>query len=59
MAKLKGFAFVRVPDDTIQFAEIHWYEAHGIAKETSRSKEFLGNSYDYQNLSSICCLSEK
>ena len=28
--KLKGFASVRLPDDTIDKAEIHWYEAHGI-----------------------------
>lgn len=30
--KLKGFASVRLPDDTIHKAELHWYEAHGIAR---------------------------
>ncbi len=30
--KLKGIAYVRLPDGTIRLAEIHWYEAHGIGK---------------------------
>jgi hypothetical protein len=30
--KLKGFANVRLPDDTIHKAELHWYEAHGIGR---------------------------
>jgi hypothetical protein len=40
--KLKGFAFVRLPDDTTQFAEIHWYEAHGIGKRDFKVKRTLG-----------------
>ena len=28
--KLKAVASVRLPDDTIRLAEVHWYEAHGI-----------------------------
>jgi len=40
--KLKGFAFVRLPDDTIRFAEIHWYEAHGIGKRNFKLKRILG-----------------
>ena len=30
--KLKGIATVRNPDGTIDVAEIHWYEAHGIGR---------------------------
>jgi hypothetical protein len=29
--KLKGITQVRLPNNTIRLAEIHWYEAHGIA----------------------------
>lgn len=40
--KLKGFASVLLPDDTISFAEIHWYEAHGIGKRDIKIKRILG-----------------
>ncbi len=30
--KLKGVAPVRLIDDTIHTAEVHWYEAHGIGQ---------------------------
>ena len=40
--KLKGFATVRLPDDTIVFAEIHWYEAHGIGKKDFKIKRIIG-----------------
>ena len=40
--KLKGFASVRLPDDTTCFAEIHWYEAHGIGKRDIKVKRTLG-----------------
>ncbi len=36
--KLKGVAQVRLPDDTIRLAEIHWYEAHGIGKREFKLK---------------------
>ena len=36
--KLKGIAQVRLPDDTIRLAEIHWYEAHGIGKREFKLK---------------------
>jgi len=36
--KLKGFASVRLPDDTIHKAEIHWYEAHGIGRRELKLK---------------------
>jgi hypothetical protein len=31
--KLKGVARVKLPNDTIRTAEIHWYEAHGIGRK--------------------------
>jgi hypothetical protein len=40
--KLKGLATVRLPDDTTCFAEIHWYEAHGIGKRDLKVKRILG-----------------
>ncbi|NER20528.1 MAG: hypothetical protein F6J96_07370 [Symploca sp. SIO1C2] len=36
--KLKGVAQVRLPDNTIHLAEIHWYEAHGIGKKEFKLK---------------------
>jgi hypothetical protein len=40
--KLKGKAQVRLPDETIVTAEIHWYEAHGIGKRELKIKRILG-----------------
>ena len=40
--KLKGIATVRLPDDTTVFAEIHWYEAHGIGRKDFKVKRILG-----------------
>lgn len=40
--KLKGLASVRLPDETTCFAEIHWYEAHGIGKRDIKVKRILG-----------------
>jgi hypothetical protein len=40
--KLKGLANVRLPDETVCFAEIHWYEAHGIGKRDIKIKRILG-----------------
>jgi len=39
--KLKGVANVRLNDGRIRFAEIHWFEAHGIGKEEMRIKRYL------------------
>jgi len=33
--KLKGVARVRLFDGTIRLAEVHWYEAHASAGESS------------------------
>ncbi len=40
--KLKGLATVRLPDDTTCFAEIHWYESHGVGKRDIKIKRILG-----------------
>lgn len=39
--KLKGVANVRLNDGTIRFAEIHWFEAHGIGRKKMRIKRYL------------------
>jgi hypothetical protein len=39
--KLKGKTIVRLADDTIRRAEVHWFEAHGIGKKKARIKRFL------------------
>jgi hypothetical protein len=36
--KVKGVAKVRLPNGRIRFAEIHWYEAHGIGKKEFKLK---------------------
>jgi hypothetical protein len=38
--KRKGTAKIRLADDTICMAELHWYEAHGIGKREIRVKHF-------------------
>ena len=32
--KLKGRATVELPDGSVSQAELHWYEAHGLAART-------------------------
>ncbi len=39
--KLKGNALVRRPDGTIVWAEVHWYEAHGIGRKELKVKRIL------------------
>lgn len=39
--KLKGLSVVRLDDGTMYFAEIHWYEAHGIGKKEIKIKRLL------------------
>ena len=41
--KLKGVAMVRLPDEMLSKAEIHWYEAHGIGKRELKIKRLLTN----------------
>lgn len=39
--KLKGTVRVRLEDDTVRDAEVHWYEAQGIGKKELKIKRFL------------------
>ena len=39
--KLKGNAYVELNDGSIRFAEIHWYECHGIGKRVVKVKRWL------------------
>lgn len=39
--KLKGKASVKLENGDVRFAEIHWFEAHGIGKRLIRIKTFL------------------
>lgn len=41
--KLKGIAKVRFEDDTITWAEVHWYEATGIGKKDFKVKRVIGD----------------
>ena len=37
----KGNANVKLDNGDIRYAEIHWYEAHGIGKKKVKIKQFL------------------
>ena len=39
--KLKGHATVRMSDESIRIAEVHWYEAEGIGRRRMKIKRFL------------------
>lgn len=39
--KLKGIAFVRLPNGSIRHVELHWYEAHGIGRKDIKIKRYL------------------
>jgi hypothetical protein len=39
--KLKGQATVELPDGTVDLAEVHWYEAHGIGRRDMKVKRLL------------------
>jgi len=39
--KLKGQARVRLPDSTVFWAEVHWYEADGIGRREMKIKQLL------------------
>jgi len=38
--KMKGIAKVRLRSGRICYAEIHWYEAHGIGRKKMKIKRF-------------------
>ena len=39
--KRKGIARIRLADERIRLAELHWYEAHGIGKKEIKRKRYL------------------
>jgi hypothetical protein len=39
--KLKGLAHIRLANNEVVFAEIHWYEAHGIGKRDIKVKYII------------------
>ena len=39
--KMKGLANVKLPDDTVWRAEVHWYEANGIGRKEFKVKHML------------------
>lgn len=39
--KLKAKAYVELTDGSIRYAEIHWYECHGIGKRDMKVKMLL------------------
>lgn len=39
--KKKGIALVRLLNENVRKAEIHWYEAHGVGKRKMKIKRFL------------------
>jgi len=41
--KMKGIARVKLSDNSVKMAEIHWFEAHGIGKKNIKVKYYLGD----------------
>lgn len=39
--KVKGVALIRVADERVRRAELHWYEAHGIGRKEVKRKRYL------------------
>jgi hypothetical protein len=39
--KLKGTATVKLADGTMCYAEVHWYEAHGVGARELKIKRIL------------------
>jgi hypothetical protein len=39
--KLKGVALVRLQTGRLRKAELHWYEAHGIARKEIKRKRYV------------------
>jgi hypothetical protein len=39
--KRKGIARVRLEDDEVRLAEVHWYEAHGIGRKELKIKRYI------------------
>jgi hypothetical protein len=41
--KMKGLAYIRIANGRVRFAELHWYEAHGIGKKEMKRKRYVDN----------------
>ncbi|HEX4785744.1 MAG TPA: hypothetical protein VH350_15490 [Candidatus Sulfotelmatobacter sp.] len=41
MEKMKGTAMVEFADGTMCYAEVHWYEAHGVGAKEFKIKRVL------------------
>jgi hypothetical protein len=39
--KLKGFAVVRLSSGRERYAELHWFEAHGIGRRDIKRKRYI------------------
>jgi len=39
--KLKGKAYVELKDGSVRYAELHWYESHGVGKREVKVKRLL------------------
>jgi hypothetical protein len=39
--KLKGTAVIKLADGTMCYAEVHWYEAHGVGTRELKIKRIL------------------
>jgi len=38
---MKGKAYIELPNGDIRYAELYWYEAHGIGRCRIKRKRFL------------------
>jgi hypothetical protein len=39
--KLKGIGRLRFPNGEVRWAELHWYEAHGVGRQKMKVKQVL------------------
>jgi hypothetical protein len=39
--KMKGIAYIRLLNNRVRLAELHWYEAHGMGKKEIKRKKYL------------------
>jgi hypothetical protein len=53
--KLKGAAYIRLPNGNIRYVELHWYKAHGIGRK-DKDQILLGldNEYLQTTLCFVC-----
>jgi hypothetical protein len=53
--KLKGVATVRLANGRIRKVELHWYEAHGVGKRSSKSNAIWLESYEAPEIRAEIC----